>query len=59
MLGPEFLAAAGGVLDSFASPDALAAFSGPASMPRDSGKVDGSLHRPPVSQPPLSVTSKR
>ncbi|WP_431684166.1 IS110 family transposase [Kitasatospora sp. KL5] len=46
VLGAEFLAAVGGSLDSFASPDALAAFAGVAPAPRDSGKVSGNLRRP-------------
>ncbi|MFF3585355.1 IS110 family RNA-guided transposase [Streptomyces mirabilis] len=45
-LGAEFLAAVGGSLDEFDSPDALAAFAGVAPAPRDSGKVSGNLHRP-------------
>ncbi|MFF9778587.1 IS110 family transposase [Streptomyces sp. NPDC013978] len=45
-LGAEFLAAVGGSLDVFDSPDALAAFAGVAPAPRDSGKVSGNLHRP-------------
>ncbi|WP_434597928.1 IS110 family transposase [Streptomyces sp. A5-4] len=46
VLGAEFLAAVGGSLDEFASPDALAAFAGVAPAPRDSGKVSGNHHRP-------------
>lgn len=46
ILGAEFLAAVGGSLDDFDSPDALAAFAGVAPAPRDSGKVSGNLHRP-------------
>ncbi|MEU3756888.1 IS110 family transposase [Streptomyces olivoreticuli] len=46
ILGAEFLAATGGSLDGFASPDALAAFAGVAPAPRDSGKISGNLHRP-------------
>ncbi|WP_344589357.1 IS110 family transposase, partial [Kitasatospora paracochleata] len=46
VLGAEFLAAVGGSLDAFASPDALAAFAGVAPAPRDSGKVSGNLRRP-------------
>ena len=48
VLGAEFLAAVGGSLDEFDSPDALAAFAGVAPAPRDSGKVSGNLHRPVV-----------
>ncbi|MER6299292.1 IS110 family transposase [Kitasatospora sp. NPDC001539] len=46
ILGAEFLAAVGGDLNEFDSPDALAAFAGVAPAPRDSGKVSGNLHRP-------------
>ncbi|MFG3410496.1 IS110 family transposase [Streptomyces sp. NPDC048142] len=46
VLGAEFIAAVGGGLDDFDSPDALAAFAGVAPAPRDSGKVSGNLHRP-------------
>ncbi|WP_086866586.1 IS110 family transposase [Streptomyces viridochromogenes] len=48
VLGAEFLAAVGGGLDEFDSPNALAAFAGVAPRPRDSGKVSGNLHRPLV-----------
>ncbi len=47
-LGAEFLAAVGGSLDEFDSPDALADFAGVAPRPRDSGKVSGNHHRPLV-----------
>ncbi|MFG3399506.1 IS110 family RNA-guided transposase [Streptomyces parvus] len=46
VLGAEFIAAVGGSLDGFDSPDTLAAFAGVAPAPRDSGKVSGNLHRP-------------
>ncbi|MEU8928129.1 IS110 family transposase [Kitasatospora sp. NPDC048545] len=46
ILGAEFLAAVGGSLEGFDSPDALAALAGVAPAPRDSGKVSGNLHRP-------------
>jgi transposase len=46
VLGAEFLAAVGGDLNEFDSPDALAAFAGVTPAPRDSGKVSGNLHRP-------------
>jgi transposase len=46
VLGAEFLAGVGGSLDTFDSPDALAAFAGVAPAPKDSGKVSGNLHRP-------------
>lgn len=45
-LGAEFLAAVGGNLDAFPTPDRLAAFAGVSPAPRDSGKVSGNLHRP-------------
>jgi transposase len=41
--GAEFIAATGGDLTAFASPDRLAGF---APVPWDSGKVSGNLHRP-------------
>ncbi|GCD92364.1 IS110 family transposase [Embleya hyalina] len=46
LLGAEFLAATGGDMAAFATPDRLAAFAGVAPAPRDSGKVSGNLHRP-------------
>ncbi|MFE4578552.1 IS110 family RNA-guided transposase [Streptomyces chartreusis] len=46
VLGAEFLAAVGGDLDEFDSPNSLAAFAGVAPTPRDSGKVSGNLRRP-------------
>lgn len=46
VLGAEFLAATGGDMDFFATPDRLAAFAGLAPVPRDSGRVSGNLHRP-------------
>lgn len=46
LLGAEFLAATGGDLSSFASPDHLAGYSGLAPTPRDSGRRTGNLHRP-------------
>ncbi|MEY9988175.1 transposase [Streptomyces sp. V4I8] len=46
VLGAEFLVAVGGSLEAFPTPDRLAAFSGVAPAPRDSGKVSGNLHRP-------------
>lgn len=44
LLGMEFLAAAGGDLDAFATPDRLAGFAGLAPAPRDSGHIRGNLH---------------
>ncbi|WUI01564.1 IS110 family transposase [Spirillospora sp. NBC_00431] len=46
ILGAEFLAATGGDMDSFATPDRLAGFAGLAPAPRDSGRIRGNLHRP-------------
>ncbi|WP_035841563.1 IS110 family RNA-guided transposase [Kitasatospora azatica] len=46
LLGAEFLAATGGDLSAFATPDRLAGFAGVAPAPRDSGKISGNLHRP-------------
>lgn len=46
VLGAEFVAAVGGRLDDFDSPDVLAAYADVAPAPRDSGKVSGNLHRP-------------
>ncbi|MGW6791577.1 IS110 family transposase [Streptomyces chartreusis] len=46
LLGAEFLAATGGDLDTFSTPDRLAGFAGLAPSPRDSGRVSGNLHRP-------------
>lgn len=46
LLGAEFLAATGGDLAAFGSPDRLASFAGLAPAPRDSGRVSGNLHRP-------------
>jgi transposase len=44
--GAEFLAATGGDMDFFATPDRLAAFAGLAPAPRDSGRIRGNLHQP-------------
>jgi transposase len=46
LLGAEFLAATGGDMDFFATPDRLAAFAGLAPAPWDSGRIRGNLHRP-------------
>ncbi|MER5757602.1 IS110 family transposase [Streptomyces sp. NPDC002088] len=46
LLGAEFLAATGGDMTAFDSPDRLAGFAGVAPAPRDSGKITGNLHRP-------------
>ncbi|MFJ2272297.1 IS110 family transposase [Streptomyces sp. NPDC088846] len=45
-LGAEFIAATGGDLTAFTSPDRLAGFAGLAPVPWDSGKVSGNLRRP-------------
>ncbi|MGW4007969.1 IS110 family transposase [Streptomyces sp. NPDC004763] len=44
--GAEFIAATGGDLSAFDSPDRLAGFAGLAPVPWDSGKVSGNLRRP-------------
>jgi transposase len=44
--GAEFLAATGGDMSFFATPDRLAGFAGLAPAPRDSGRIRGNLHRP-------------
>jgi len=46
LLGAEFLAATGGDMALFASPDRLATYAGLAPAPRDSGKISGNRHRP-------------
>jgi transposase len=46
MLGAEFIAATGGNMTAFGSPDRLAGVAGLAPVPRDSGKVSGNLRRP-------------
>lgn len=46
ILGAEFLAATGGDMDTFGTPDRLAGFAGLAPAPRDSGRIHGNLHRP-------------
>lgn len=45
-LGAEFIAATGGDMAAFGSPDRLAGVAGLAPVPRDSGKVSGNLRRP-------------
>ncbi|MEU9191497.1 IS110 family transposase, partial [Streptomyces sp. NPDC048484] len=45
-LGAEFIAATGGDLSAFGSPDRLAGFAGLAPVPWDSGSVSGNLRRP-------------
>ncbi|WP_406395100.1 IS110 family transposase [Streptomyces sp. NBC_00882] len=46
ILGAEFLAATGGDMNVFGTPDRLAGFGGVAPAPRDSGKISGNLRRP-------------
>ena len=46
LLGAEFLAATGGDMNAFASPDKLAGFAGLAPAPHDSGRINGNLKRP-------------
>lgn len=46
LLGAEFLAATGGDLSFFGTPDRLAGFAGLAPAPRDSGRIRGNLQRP-------------
>jgi transposase len=46
MLGAEFIAATGGDMAAFGTPDRLAGVAGLAPVPRDSGKVSGNLRRP-------------
>ncbi|ORI13545.1 IS110 family transposase [Rhodococcus sp. 1168] len=46
LLGAEFIAATGGDMESIGSADRLAALSGLAPVPRDSGRISGNLHRP-------------
>ncbi|WP_435592810.1 IS110 family transposase [Nocardia sp. bgisy118] len=46
LLGAEFLAAAGGDMGFFGTPDRLAGFAGLAPAPWDSGRIRGNLHRP-------------
>jgi transposase len=46
VLGAEFLAATGGNMSFFGTPDRLAGFAGLAPAPRDSGRIRGNLHRP-------------
>ncbi|WP_189094729.1 IS110 family transposase, partial [Nocardia jinanensis] len=46
LLGAEFLAATGGDMGFFGTPDRLAGFAGLAPAPWDSGRIRGNLHRP-------------
>jgi transposase len=45
-LGAEFLAATGGDIAVFGTPDRLAGVAGLAPVPRDSGRISGNLKRP-------------
>lgn len=45
-LGAEFIAATGGDLAAFGTPDRLAGFAGLAPVPRDSGRIRSNLRRP-------------
>ncbi len=57
ILGAEFLAATGGDMAAFGTPDRLAGFGGVAPVPRDSGKISGNLKRPSATTPDCSVSS--
>lgn len=46
LLSAEFLVATGGDLDTFGTSARLAAYAGLVPVPRDSGRVQGNLHRP-------------
>jgi transposase len=46
VLGAEFIAATGGDMTLFGSADRLAGVAGLAPAPRDSGRINGNLHRP-------------
>lgn len=46
LLGAEFIAATGGDMEAFGTPDRLASFAGVAPVPRDSGRVSGNMCRP-------------
>ncbi|MFK0064275.1 IS110 family transposase [Streptomyces sp. NPDC091046] len=46
LLGAEFIAATGGDMDAFGTPDRLAGFASLAPVPRDSGRVSGNMRRP-------------
>jgi transposase len=46
LLRAEFIAATGGDMEAIGSADRLAALSGLAPVPRDSGRISGNLHRP-------------
>ncbi|MFE5118276.1 IS110 family transposase [Streptomyces sp. NPDC056669] len=46
MLGATFIAATGGDMEAFGTPDRLAAFAGLSPVPRDPGRVSGNMRRP-------------
>ncbi|MEV7145411.1 IS110 family transposase [Streptomyces sp. NPDC093084] len=46
LLGAEFLAATAGDMNRYGSADRLASLAGVAPVPRDSGNINGNLHRP-------------
>ncbi|MFJ2270155.1 IS110 family transposase [Streptomyces sp. NPDC087849] len=46
LLSAEFIAATGGDMAAFGTPDRLASFAGLAPVPRDSGRVSGNMRRP-------------
>lgn len=46
LLGATFIAATGGDMEAFGTPDRLAAFAGMSPVPRDSGRVSGNMRRP-------------
>ncbi|MFI6954546.1 IS110 family transposase [Nocardia sp. NPDC050408] len=46
LMGATFLAATGGDMTVFDSPNHLAGYGGVAPAPRDSGRISGNLHRP-------------
>ncbi|MFJ9444519.1 IS110 family transposase [Kitasatospora sp. NPDC101235] len=46
LLGAEFIAATGGDMSAFGSPDRLAGVAGLAPVPRNSGKISGNMKRP-------------
>lgn len=45
LLGAEFIVATGGELEAFGTADRLASFAGLSPVPRDSGRVSGSMRR--------------
>lgn len=45
LLGAEFIAATGGDLEAFGTADRQASFAGLSPVPRDSGRVSGTMRR--------------